>query len=85
MKISDALLQAKQNLDIKAVNSSKLDSIILLSHAISFSKEQVIFNPDFNLSPEQQDFFLLWCKDAPGVNQFLILLVKENFSEKIFL
>lgn len=62
MKISSALLQARQNLDSKGVSNSKLDSLILLTHAlfllgIPFSKEQIIFNPDHELSLEQQQVF----------------------------
>lgn len=34
-----------------------LDSLILLAHALSASKEWVIFNPDFELSTKQQKIF----------------------------
>lgn len=62
MNISSALSQARQNLDAKGVSNSKLDSLILLTHAffllgISFSKEQIIFNPDHELSLQQQQVF----------------------------
>ncbi|NBV06713.1 MAG: peptide chain release factor N(5)-glutamine methyltransferase [Proteobacteria bacterium] len=57
MKISDILAQARIQLEKSGVSSSKLDSLILLAHALSFSKEQVIFNPDFNLDQNQQDKF----------------------------
>lgn len=51
MKISDLLAQAKNQLENSGVSSSKLDSLVLLTHALSVSKEQIIFNPD--LEPEQ--------------------------------
>ncbi|MBM5782054.1 MAG: peptide chain release factor N(5)-glutamine methyltransferase [Pelagibacterales bacterium] len=58
MKISDILTFAKIQLENSGVSNSKLDSLILLSHTLSFSKEQVIFNPDFNLTFEQEQTFL---------------------------
>ncbi len=51
MKISDLLAQAKNQLENSGVSSSKLDSLVLLTHALSVSKEQIIFNPD--LEPDQ--------------------------------
>jgi release factor glutamine methyltransferase len=63
MKISDILAQAKGQLENSGVSSSRLDSLILLSHAfflcgLPFSKEQVIFNPDLKLDlAQQQSFF----------------------------
>ncbi len=63
MKISTALSQARLVLDSKGVSNSGLDSLILLSHTLflcgkSFSKEWVIFNPDFELDLDQQKIFL---------------------------
>lgn len=63
MKIADILFQARQVLDAKGVSNSKLDSLILLSHALfllgeNFSKEKIIFNPDLELNEEQQKSFL---------------------------
>lgn len=62
MKISTALLQARLALDSKGVSNSGLDSLILLSHTLflcgkNFSKEWIIFNPDFELSLDQQRTF----------------------------
>ena len=57
MKISSALAQARLELDSKGVSSSKLDSLILLSHALLVSKEQVIFNPDREIDASQQKVF----------------------------
>jgi release factor glutamine methyltransferase len=57
VKISFALAQAAKELDSKGVSNSKLDSLILLSYALSFSKEQIIFNPDFEINLSQQEKF----------------------------
>ncbi len=57
MKISFALAQAAKELDSKGVSNSKLDSLILLSYTLSFSKEQIIFNPDFEINLSQQEKF----------------------------
>ena len=62
MKIAIALSKARLLLDSKGVSSSRLDSLILLSHTfficgIAFSKYQIIFNPDRDLSEEQQKIF----------------------------
>ena len=62
MKISAALAHARWNLDSKGVSNSRLDALILLTHTffilhIPFTKEQVIFNPDQELTLEQQQVF----------------------------
>jgi release factor glutamine methyltransferase len=60
VKIAEILVKAKKELDESGVGSSRLDSLILLSYAISFSREQLIFNPDFELDfAQQQNFFTL--------------------------
>lgn len=56
MNISKALVRAKEILVLKGV-SSGLDSLILLAHALSFSKEQVVFNPQLQLNEKQQKIF----------------------------
>jgi release factor glutamine methyltransferase len=69
MKISDILAKSRYQLEKSGVSSSKLDSLILLAHALSFSKEQIIFNPDLELNENQQNnFFQLIdqrCKRQP--------------------
>lgn len=69
MKISDALIISKDQLEKAGVSNSKLDSLILLSYALFFSKEQIIFNPDFELNLEQKNKFLSYverrCKREP--------------------
>lgn len=57
MKISDLLAQAKNQLENSGVSNSKLDSLVLLTHALSFSKEQVIFNPDLEIPANQVEKF----------------------------
>lgn len=82
MKISDALAQARRDLDSKGVSNSKLDSLILLTHTLSFSKEQVIFNPDLllDLAQQQRFFSLVECrKNRQPVSQ--IIGKREFFGE----
>lgn len=84
-KISDLLAKAKSKLKAHGVANEGLDSLVLLSHAISFSKEQIIFNPDFLLSEEQvEKFFGLIdrrCKREP-VSQ--IIQKREFYGHDFF-
>ena len=57
MLISEALVLSKNNLKQKGVNSYQIDALLILCHCLSFSKEQVIFNPNFILSSNQQSQF----------------------------
>lgn len=57
-KISDVLARARREIANSGVSSSGLDSSILLAHTLSFSKEQILFNPDFELSAKQEDDFV---------------------------
>ncbi len=57
MKISSALAEARQLLDSSGVSNSKLDALILLTHATNLSKEAIIFNPDSFLNSDQQKLF----------------------------
>ncbi|MES2677085.1 MAG: peptide chain release factor N(5)-glutamine methyltransferase [Pseudomonadota bacterium] len=70
MLISQALVLAKNNLKQKGVNSYQIDALLLLCHCLSFSKEQIIFNPNFILSQEQQ-------------NQFFSLIARRENREPI--
>ena len=58
MKIAEILAQAKREIANAGVSNSGLDARVLLAHTLSFSNEQIIFNPDFELSKKQQDDFL---------------------------
>jgi len=57
MKISDALNSAKNILQKSGVENPNLDALLLLMHVANLSKEQVIFDPNFELNPRQQDDF----------------------------
>jgi release factor glutamine methyltransferase len=57
MKISTALEKARLELSSKGVSNVKLDSLILLSYALSSSKEYIIFNPDAAIDLEKQNLF----------------------------
>jgi len=39
------------------IDNNRLDALILLSHITSFSKEKIIFNPDFKLNYDQKEKF----------------------------
>jgi release factor glutamine methyltransferase len=85
LKISDALSQARQILNSNGVSDSRLDVLILLSYAISFSKEQIIFNPDFELNSAQQEKFFDFTKRRAArepVSQ--IIGKREFFGEDFF-
>lgn len=58
MKIVDALNSAKKTLRANNINSFSLDAILLLQQATSFTKEQIIFDPDFLLDENQLNIFL---------------------------
>lgn len=57
MRVFDALKQSKEKLDSKGVSNSGLDSRILLAHALSVSKDWIIFNPQFELNEDQEKKF----------------------------
>jgi release factor glutamine methyltransferase len=86
VKISDALLKARADLDAGGVSNGKLDSLILLTHTIFFSKEQVIFNPNFELNLEQQkSFFDLISRRAKREPTSQIIGKREFFGEEFFI
>lgn len=58
MKISDLLALAENQLINAGVSNSKLDALVLLTHALSVSKEQIIFYPDFEPAENLQKKFL---------------------------
>jgi len=81
MKISEALARAKEILASKGV-SSGLDSLILLAHALSFSKEQVVFNPQLQLNETQQkNFFDLVARRAKREPVSHLIGKREFFGE----
>ncbi|MBP7710053.1 MAG: peptide chain release factor N(5)-glutamine methyltransferase [Rickettsiales bacterium] len=84
MKISSALAQARLELDSKGVSSSKLDSLILLSHALLVSKEQIIFNPDRELNEAQQKVFFDLIKRRAAREPVSHLINKREFFGEDF-
>ncbi len=85
MKISSALSKARLELNSSGVENSKLDSLILLSHAISASKEHIIFNPDLELSPSQQEsFFELIERRSKREPVSHLIQKREFFGEDFF-
>lgn len=57
MKILHLLLTAQKQLQQKNITSFALDALLLLQHATSLSKEQIIFNPNSELDKEQENLF----------------------------
>jgi release factor glutamine methyltransferase len=83
VKISESLIQARKILDLKGVSNSKLDSLILLTHALFCSKEYVIFNPDLELSSKQKsDFFEFIERRAKREPVSQIIGKREFFGEE---
>lgn len=85
MRISDILTLAKNQLKNSGVVSFKLDSLILLSHTLSFSKEQIIFNPEFELNSEQETTFLNLIKRRCNREPVSHLIGKREFYGRNFI
>lgn len=84
MKISEALSQSRKDLDIKGVRNSKLDCLILLTHALCCSKEYIIFNPDAELNIEQQEVFLKMVKRRAAREPVSHIIGKREFFGEDF-
>lgn len=85
MKISDLLAQAKNQLENSGVSSSKLDSLVLLTHALCVSKEQIIFNPDLEPVQNLQDeFFALVARRAKREPISHIIGKREFYGHDFF-
>ncbi len=85
MLISEALVLAKNNLKQKGVNSYQIDALLLLCHCLSFGKEQVIFNPDFILSPDNQEKFLSLIKRRENREPISHIIGKREFFGNDFI
>ncbi|MBU6339544.1 MAG: peptide chain release factor N(5)-glutamine methyltransferase [Rickettsiales bacterium] len=85
MKISDALALGKNQLEKAGVSNGKLDSLILLSYALSFSREQIIFNPDFVLDEKQQQLFLSFIERRASFEPVSHILGKREFYGRDFI
>ena len=57
LESSKAITKAKKILNESGVASSGLDATILMAHALLVSKEQIIFNPQRQLSEAEQKIF----------------------------
>lgn len=85
MKISSALSQARKDLDSKGVGNSGLDALILLSHTLFLSKEQIIFNPDFELTAAQEKEFFALISRRQNREPVSHLIGKREFYGEDFL
>jgi len=84
LESSKALAQAKQilALNLEGVSNVGLDSLILLTHALSLSKEQIIFNPQRQLSEaEEKNFFDLVNRRAAREPISHLIGKREFFGE----
>lgn len=85
VKISQVLSQAREELDRVGVGNGGLDSLILLSYALSVSKEYVIFNPDEELSfLQEQSFFDLVNRRVAREPVSHIIQKREFFGADFF-
>lgn len=82
---SKALIKARKILDLKGVSNAGLDSLILLAHALSLSKEQVIFNPDRKLNEAEQEKFFDLIKRRSQREPISHLIGKREFFGEDFL
>lgn len=85
MNISSALNSAKLELGASGVGNSWLDSLILLSYVTSFSKEQIIFNPDLKLNPKKQKIFFELVERRKKREPISHIIGKREFFGKDFL
>ena len=85
MKISEALLLGRDSLEKMGVSSSKLDSLILLAYALSFSKEQIIFNQSYVLDQTQQDLFWNLIKRRSSYEPVSHIIGKREFYGRDFI
>ncbi len=82
MESSKALAQAKEILNSKGVSNAGLDSLILLAHALSLSKEQIIFNPERQIAEaEEKKFFDLINRRAAREPVSHLIGKREFFGE----
>ena len=85
MKISQALKTAKNQLSSQNIDGFSLDALILLKQATNLSKEQIIFNPELDLEPNQEKtFFELIARRANFEPISHITNQREFFGEVFF-
>ena len=79
MKIFDALNLAKKTLREKNIESFSLDSLLLMMHVTSSTKEKIIFNPDILLTQKQLEDFLQLVARRANREPVAHLLGKREF------
>jgi release factor glutamine methyltransferase len=79
MLISEALLLANNILEKQGINSHRVDALLLLCHCLSFSKEQVIFNPQQSINLQQQEQFFYLIKRRSNREPVSHLLGRREF------
>lgn len=84
MLISEALKLAIENLKQKGVDSPRIDAILLLGQATSFSREQIIFNSNFELTLDQEKHFFELVKKRENRQPISHILGKREFYSNDF-
>ncbi len=79
MLISEALLLATNTLKQQGINSNRVDALLLLCHCLSFSKEQVIFNPQLVINLQQQEQFFALIQRRANREPFSHLVGHREF------
>lgn len=85
VKIIDVLSQARKILDSQNIISSNLDANLLLAHSLSFSREQIVFNPNLELDSNQQQKFFDLIKLRAGHKPVSQIIGKREFFGEDFL
>lgn len=85
MESSKALTKAKQILNSKGVSNAGLDSLILMTHALFLSKEEIIFNPQRQLSEADEKKFFDLVNRRAAREPISHLINKREFYGENFL
>lgn len=85
MKISNALIAARQILSDKKIDSYKIDSLVLLCHILQCNKEKIIFNPDLDLTSLQEENFFDLVKRRANFEPVSHLIGKREFFGSDFI
>jgi release factor glutamine methyltransferase len=79
MLINEALALATNNLKQKGVDSSRIDALLILCHCLNATKEQIIFNDNLKLEPEQKQNFFNLLKRRENREPMAHILGKREF------
>jgi release factor glutamine methyltransferase len=85
MLISEALALARQNLQQQGIDSYWIDVLLLLCCCLSCTKEQVIFNSNLTINPEQQKKFFDLIKRRGNKEPLSHLVGKREFFGNDFI